>query len=411
MSAALETVVGTAQPGTNDAIDNQLLTAVERDAVDYLVTSDTGIHAKARRAGLAARVVTPVEALAIVRNLFPPAPAVIPPVRHIKAHLLDETDPIFDSFRADYPEFDDWLRRCKRQHRDAWVVGASQQPLLALTILKREEPAEHGLAGSALKVCSFKVADRARGFRYGELLLRVVFEEAYRAGVQWVYVTVFDRQQDLIRLFSLFGLDQVEARTPLGELVFAKPVHPTDNERAALLPLPFHVRFGPRYVKTGGASLFIVPIRPEYHELLFPDVDPQAGLFPGETTFGNGILKAYLCHAPIRRLAAGDVLVFYRSGSRQARAIGVIEETMVSRAPDIISRFVGRRTVYKFGTIVTFCAHAEVLAILFRQAESLKEWMTYEQLVANQVLAAPPQTILRVSQKRGVEWLTKRIER
>lgn len=39
--------------------------------------------------------VTPAEALAIVRNLFPPAPPIVQPVRRLKAHALDEAGSIF----------------------------------------------------------------------------------------------------------------------------------------------------------------------------------------------------------------------------------------------------------------------------------------------------------------------------
>ena len=379
ISAALRRLIGSATPGTNDAIDDLLLAAVERDAVDYLVTADAGIHAKARRASLGKRVVVPTEALTIVRNLFPPTPIIVAPVRRAKAHLLDEADSIFDSFRNDYPSFNDWLRKCRQEARDVWMIGRDQEPLSALTILKRELPNEHGLGGPALKICSFKVADHARGFRYGELLLRVVFDEAYRSDVQWLYVTAFEKQTELIRLFNAFGFQQLPMMTHLGEMVLAKPVHPGDAGRT-LAPLDFHVRFGPRYVNAAGVPLFVVPIQPKYHSRLFPEVDSQRGLFPGETVYGNSIMKAYLCHAPIRQLQPGHVLLFYRSVSRQARAIGVVEETLVAHSAAAISHFVGRRTVYDHETIRQLCARGKVLAILFRQAESLPGWINFSQL-------------------------------
>jgi hypothetical protein len=411
VSAVLRAAIGTAPEGSNDFVDDFLLASVERDAVDYLVTADARIHAKARRANLARRVVTAVEALSIVRNLFPPAPVVIPPVRRVKVHALNERDSIFDSFRADYPGFDDWLRRCKLTHRDAWVVGGPAQGPLAFAILKREQPADFGLPSPAMKLCSFKVGDHARGFRYGELLLRAVFEDAYRSDVKSLYATVFDRYQDLIRLFTNFGFDQLSGvTTRLGELVFTKPVHPTGADRG-LSPLQYHVRFGPRYLRTADARFFVVPIQPEYHRMLFPDLETQGALFPGETTFGNGIAKAYLCHAPIRRLEPGDVLLFYRSVSGHARAVGVIEDTLVSRNPEEISRFVGRRTVYDFDAIQAMCAHGDVLAILFRQAESLSAWLAYHEMVHQGVIVGPPQSIAQVSQTEGVNWLANQLER
>ena len=243
VSAALRRVIGTASPGTNDANDDLLLAAVERDAVDYLVTADVGIHAKARRANLANRVMMPAEALAIVRNLFPPTPQIVPPVRRVKAHVLDEADSIFDSFRAGYggSVFDDRLRRCRQQGRDAFVIGRDDERPLAFTILKRGQAAQYGVDPPTLKICSFKVADHARGFRYGELLLRAVFDESNRTDVQSLYVTVFEKPAELIRLFNLFGFQQLAVATKRGELVFAKPVHPGDDDRA-LPPLEFHIR-------------------------------------------------------------------------------------------------------------------------------------------------------------------------
>ena len=97
--------------------------------------------------------------------------------------------------------------------------------------------------------------------------------------------------------------------------------------------------------------MFVVPIQPKYLGRLFPDVDPQCGLSPGETAYGNSILKAYLCHAPLRQLKPGHVLLFYRSQSRQARAVGVVEETLVSESAEAASHLVGRRTVYDYATI------------------------------------------------------------
>jgi hypothetical protein len=61
-------------------------------------------------------------------------------------------------------------------------------------------------------------------------------------------------------------------------------------------------------------------------------------------------------------LKPGHVLLFYRSQSRQARAIGVVEESLASQSAEAISHFVGRRTVYDYTTIRRFCAQGTVLA-------------------------------------------------
>lgn len=410
VTSALTQRLGEPTKKDNDAVDNELLAAVERDAVDYLVTEDNGVHTKAGRVGLSQRVVTAADALAIVRNLFPPPGMTLPPLRRAKAHVLDENDPIFESFRADYPGFDDWLRRCKRQHRDAWVIAPPDAPIQAFAILKREQPAEEGLEGAALKVCSFKVSDDARGFRFGELLLRALFDDAYRLNVDWVYATAFAKQVDLCRLFDMFGFIRLDRLTALGESIYAKALHPIPND-SSLSALDFHRRFGPRHIKLAGTTPYLVPIQPMFHERLFPELEEQGGLFPGQTTFGNSILKAYLCNAPIRRIAPGDVLLFYRSTHQQARAVGVVDGTLRSSSPEEVSRFVGRRTVYDFATISEMCARGEVLAILFRQAESLAEWAGIQELQTSGVLTGPPQTISTISQQRGIDWLTERLAR
>jgi hypothetical protein len=53
----------------------------------------------------------------------------------------------------------------------------------------------------------------------------------------------------------------------LAELVYAKRFTPTTEERAALDPLAFHVRFGPPAVKLLPGDAYAVPIRPTYLQL------------------------------------------------------------------------------------------------------------------------------------------------
>ena len=119
VSQDLESLIGAASPGSHDAIDHALLEAMRANAVDYLVTEDQRLLRKAAIAGLGDRVVTPADALATLRALFPITPAAPPAVRPVFADQLRDSDAIFESLRAGYPDFDAWLIRCKREQRRA----------------------------------------------------------------------------------------------------------------------------------------------------------------------------------------------------------------------------------------------------------------------------------------------------
>src|SRR5690242_4374852 len=62
LTAADEVVLGVSATGSNDWVDNHLLVSVARDAVDYLITQDYGVHARAGRLRLADRVLTTADA-------------------------------------------------------------------------------------------------------------------------------------------------------------------------------------------------------------------------------------------------------------------------------------------------------------------------------------------------------------
>src|SRR5262249_52024674 len=143
----------------------------------------------------------------------------------------------------------------------------------------------------------------------------------------------------------------------------------SEGQRPAI---DFHRRYGPRKLRFTGVPILAIPIRPEYHAILFPDAETQLDLTAGTFPAGNGIRQAYLCHAPIREIPAGAVLLFSLSGGgKHITVLGVAEQTRVSADRDEIARFVARRTVYSYSAIVEMCEKAPVRAILFRQARIL----------------------------------------
>ncbi|HEX8254220.1 MAG TPA: GNAT family N-acetyltransferase, partial [Thermoanaerobaculia bacterium] len=356
----IETIVGAAA-NENDWVDNQLLAALIGDAVDYLVTEDLRISRKARALGIEQRVFTIAAAIAHLRGLFDRAPQPPPAVRSAKAYELDLADPILDSFRADYDGFNGWLQKCRREHRQTWIIDADGRHA-AFAIVNEEQDATQTEGEKTLKICSFKVAPEHRGFRFGELLLKAIFRYAEANRYATIFVTSFPKQEDLIALFEDFGFIPDEKRLANGEVKFRKSLRPEQRDSESLDPLTFNVRFGPAAVSLRGASVYLVPIQPRYCDYLFPETTIALPLFTGYFAFGNGLRKAYLCNSSTRTIKRGDVIVFYRSEIAQGIvATGIIEQTLVSRSAEDIARTVGKRTVYRFTEIQELCAKRDVL--------------------------------------------------
>lgn len=408
VTAALAAELPRPAPGSHDETDHVVLAAVRADAVDYLVTDDQKLIQKARRVGLGSRVLTPTDAVTTLRGLFRTVPLPPPAVYQVVAHQLVEEDPIFASLSEDYPGFNLWLRKCKREHRLAWTIPRDTGHLAGVCIVKEERDREHGLPGRLLKLCTLKIAEDARGYRYGELLLKAVFTYAFENSFDQVYVEVFERHGETIDLLESFGFQQLPARTPKGELVLAKPLKYSQRDIGSFDELAFHIRFGPRYLKA--KDVFVVPIQPAFHDMLFPECAHQRSLFESVGPYGNSILKAYLCNAKTRQITAGSVLLFYESGgSGSVRCLGVVEETLVSERPEEIAHFVGQRTVYSFSDISEMC-RSPVLAILFRQASGvIVEPISLKELERSGALKGPPQSITRVKED-ALTWIREQIE-
>lgn len=407
---AMTAILGIATPGSHDESDHQLLAALFCKRVDVLVTQDKGIHSKAQKLGISSRVLFVHQALRFLRTearaLRPTLPAVIA----VHCDELDSSDPIFKSLEVEYHGFRVWFEeKCRATRRQAWIVKQEGR-YAGICIIKDETPAESGIQGFPLKLCTFKIAESGFGKGFSELLLRNTLSYASERGHTHIYVTILPNHADLIAFFKKFGFVDVHRPTEVGELTLVKHLTFSQAEYEEYSPFEFHVRFGPKHLKFEGTEGFVVPIQPKYHKLLFPDAEPQLSLLGGESTFGNVIRKAYLCHSPIKkRIKAGSVLFFYRSDDKRAiTCIGVAEKTWRGTDPIRIFSLVNLRTVYSYEEIVNI-AHKEVLAIMFRYAKIVSPPISIEELQRAGVLSGPPQSIQTIHSK-GMKWLQRRIQ-
>lgn len=408
LSPRIVRVVGDAPQGGNDWVDDMMLAAVAAHAVNYLVTEDNGIHRKARRLGLQENVATVAEALGALRNLFDRSIVPPPSVESAPAHALNDADPIFSSIREDYPTFDPWFRKVKQQGRETWFIPGTSNDYAAVCIIKREEDRPYGLEGKVLKICTLKVASNYLGRRFGELLLKTVFDHVQLNNYRFVYVTVFDRHLELVTLLEDFGFQPLPHPSPDGESVLVKSFSPAPPDDQQLSALDYHIRYGPPALRLVAGRTFVVPIQPQYHRTLFPELQATQQLFESQP-HGNALRKAYLCHAMIRRLEPGDTILFYRSRDAQAIDVSaVVEQTLVSSDAEQIAGLVGKRTVYSFEYIQSMVGDSPVLAILFRQARLFPEGISLSVLKEHGVLRAQPQSICTI-RGEGEAWLHQRM--
>jgi len=405
--AALEAAIGKAARGSHDEGDHLLLAALQADAVDYLVTEDRDLRRKAKLVGLAARVLNVVDAIATLRALFDDAPTAPPAVRQIPAYALDETDPIFDSLRSDYPGFDDWLKKCKREHRQCWIIQPSGDTYAGICIINPENARQEGQGLKSLKICTLKISSNHLGNRFGELLLKAVFQYCVLNSYDMIYLTAFAKHVALLSLLDDFGFVRGSEPLNTGEYRYTKRLRWDRRDQEELDPLSFHIMFGPPTVKWDDAKVFVVPIRPTYHRILFPDAEVQPTLFAGQFPSGNAIRKAYLCHSSVRGIEPGTILLFYRTQEQRGIfCLGVAEETMVSNSANDVARFVGKRTVYGYQEIEALC-RKEVLAISFRHARVLQDRIALAELIARGAIRGTPQSIT-ACQTASFPWLELR---
>lgn len=368
------------QSNDHDRVDNLLLFSLKRSAVTFLVTEDRGIHKNAIRAGLSDRVFYIEDFLAYLRSAqrkdtYAPTGTYVS-VETKFLYEIDVEDMFFDSLRCGYPGFNDWYHKKSEEGRQAWIIH-SPDAINALCVFKEESDeriTSSGklLHGKILKLCTFKVA--ALGRKYGERLLFVAFRHAIENNYDYVYVQVREENHGyLVSLLVDFGFTKFgeynndatyvkDMRTGIRE----KPNDRDGYVRYAIAHYP--------HIIDEGVKKFIIPIRPSYHDLLFPDKNPYQELFQHDlASESNAIKKAYLCKSPIKNLSPGDLLFFYRSKDAQSiYCVGIAEEIQRFSDADNLISFVSKRTVYTHDEIRRFISHGEVLAILFRLIRYLK---------------------------------------
>jgi len=399
----------TSSTNENDACDNEILYALECDAAHYLVTEDREIHKKAVSRNIGIRVFGIQAAEDFLRRLYEPTSVQLPNIKDVPLHSLTHllSDEFFDSLREDY-DFDPWFRRNAGDGRRAWVYWSSPEKLGALCIYARKENDDitgrgNILPGSSLKLCTFKVGEGCRGRKVGELFLKAAFRYATENRLENIYIHGnSDKQNILFDLLSDFGFTEYGRYDD--DVVFVKnhPVIAPDDSSIDLSAFEYFRKYFPHFRHDSGVRKFIIPIRPEYHRILFSDyaspVDPpQLTLFDSTNTASNAIKQAYLCHAKLGQISPGDIILFYRSTDEKAITnLGIVEQyETLEDANEIVDR-VRRRTVYSMSEIKSM-AIKPTKVMLFRLVKHFTHPPSFDWLKQNRVVNGNIQTIREIN--------------
>ena len=326
----------------NDRVDTSMLAELVGDRVDILITEDRGVHRKAMRLGLSQQVFTIDAFLEKVTAENPEfADYKVLSVKKLLFGGVALKDTFFDSFRSDYPSFDEWFN--KKADESAYVCKSQNGEILAFLYLKREgEDENYGditprfRKAQRLKIGTFKVV--TNGYKLGERFLKIVFDNALRQRVEEIYVTIFPRSIDqdrLIRLFEEWGFNFHGVKGD-AEKVYVRDFTPRIDASDPRRTFPYIART---------ARKFVVAIRPQYHTELLPDsiLNTEApNTYEGNKPNRNALSKVYISRSIERDLRTGDVIVFYRTASGAgpgwhtsvATTLGVVRE-VTKGIPDL----------------------------------------------------------------------------
>lgn len=298
----------------NDEIDTDILKELVFGHVDIIITEDRGIHRKGRSLGFGDSIFTIEEFIEYAASQSPQLiEHKVPTARIIRFGELNIDDPFFDSFKSDYSEFAEWFR--KKSYEKAYVCIDESDKIKAFLYMKREDESEKYTdisppfgPGKRFKIGTFKV--ELNGYRIGEKFLRLIFENAIRAGIFEVYVTLFEKSEDQRRLVSLlleWGFTKYGVKTTANgvELVLIRKLKTSDSTPKFQYPNISRSR-----------NCWIVPIYPDYHTDLLPEsiLSKESALsYLDLKPYRNSIQKVYVSRSIERKLSKGDTVLFYRT--------------------------------------------------------------------------------------------------
>ncbi|MEG0456198.1 MAG: hypothetical protein RR559_12800, partial [Bacteroides sp.] len=313
----LSKISGLSQKSKNDVVDNRLLYEVYIGHADILITEDRGLIRKAEAIGMLGRVYS-------INRFISKCSAAHPDkieynVLKIKQkHFgkINLNSPFFDSFRRDYPGFDEWFNR--KCNDTAYVAEDDQGNVFGFLYLKTEGYDESYqditpafTTKNRLKIGTFKVD--STGFRLGERFIKIIFDNAIHYKVDEIYVTLFSKKDDIAPLHDLLGR--------WGFVNFGTKISASGNETVMVKTMGFYdltVSVKENFPNlTSTCQKFILPILPKYHTDLCPDAilkNESPKDYVSDKACRYALQKIYISFSFERDIHPGDFILMYRNG-------------------------------------------------------------------------------------------------
>lgn len=394
----------------HDKIDNEILYALYKNSVNYLITEDKGIHKKAQFVGVSNSVFLVSEALEYFTNLLPSRlTSFVPPaLKEEYLYNINLHDPFFDSLREVY-DFDTWFKKVAAQGRKCYVHERSDGTIGAILIYKIENEAILTVIPlpqkKRLKISTMKVEHV--GYKIGELLLKVAIDVAIKNNLDEIYLTHFTEEEDyLVNLLLEYGFYKAGIKPEKNEDVYLKHLCARKCDISGLKSEEISRIYYPSICDIENVRKFVIPIIPTYHNRLFTDYkdrQTELGEHFGEFAIeGNTIKKVYLTRSNIRKINPGDIIFFYRSHDKKAiTSVGVVVAIYYGISDsDVISEIIGKRSVYKFEEIESM--KKPLAIILFRHHFHLNKDIPLKMAEELGILSGHPQSISEISEEQYV---------
>ncbi|PEA54517.1 hypothetical protein CON64_12485 [Bacillus pseudomycoides] len=260
-------------------------------------------------------------------------------IEYVRFSELDVKDSFFSSLVADYEGFEKWFEKKTTQDELAYIL--KEDELQGFLYLKEEIEADYTInprfeKKRRLKIGTFKIEAHGTvlGERFIGLILKRMIEEDYLE----CYVTVFEKQKPLIRLFEKYGFSLWGTKEN-GELVYVKSLE-VNNDIYKDFPC----------IQIENNNKFLLSIYPKYHTKLFPysKLHTEKGHKIEDLSFTNTVEKVYLAGMTgMEAIKSGDIVVIYRTAEygKSAEWSSVVTS---------VCTVVERRNIREFDTIEDF---------------------------------------------------------
>lgn len=219
-------------------------------------------------------------------------------------------DSFFDSLKSDYPEFSTWFQN--KANNDAFIFEADTGGLDGFLYLKEERgpviDVEPNLVPALrLKIGTFKI--NPHGTRLGERFMKRAFDTAVNRGCDAIYVTVFEKHDALVQLFTRYGFIKAGKKiSNLGkeEIVYERRLDQFVGD--VVLDYP--------RIPIKKDRHYVLSIYPQWHSRLLPDslLKTENSSILQDISHTNSIHKIYLTAMQgVGQLRRGDTLLIYRT--------------------------------------------------------------------------------------------------